>query len=53
MKCCDCGLVHEVQFRAFVETKQNKRRKTFEVVDLPWPVRVKFRARRLRKKRGR
>lgn len=44
MKCCDCGLVHEMQFSAFVETKQKG--KDFEVVTLPWPFRTIFRARR-------
>ena len=48
MKCCDCGLVHEVQFKTFVETKQ--KRGAFEVVELPWPIRAMFRARRQRGK---
>lgn len=46
MKCCDCGLVHEMQFFAFAEVKQ--KRDTFEVAKLPWPIRVAFRARRAR-----
>lgn len=46
MKCCDCGLVHEVQFAAFAETKQ--KRGAFEVHRLPWPIRTMFRARRSR-----
>lgn len=44
MKCCDCGLVHELEFKAFVET--NQKRGTFKVTELPWPFRVLFRARR-------
>lgn len=24
MKCCDCGLVHEMDFRIFVETNRRK-----------------------------
>ena len=47
MKCCDCGLVHEVQFKPFVEHHQ--KRNTFRATLLPWPIRVMFRARRLRK----
>lgn len=44
MKCCDCGLVHEMQFAAFAETQQ--KRGAFSVVKLPWPIRAMFRARR-------
>lgn len=44
MKCCDCGLVHEMQFGTFVE--KNRKHKNFEIVDLPLPVRAKFRIRR-------
>lgn len=47
MKCCDCGLVHELQFKAFAEA--NRKRGAFEIHELPWPVRVMFRARRQRK----
>jgi len=47
MKCCDCGLVHELQFGTFAET--NQKRDTFHVVNLPWPIRAMFRARRARK----
>lgn len=43
-KCCDCGLVHEMQFGTFVEA--NKKRKAFEVIGLPQPIRAMFRARR-------
>lgn len=45
MKCCDCGLVHEMEFKAFAETRQ-RRNGAFEIVELPWPIRVLFRARR-------
>lgn len=45
MKCCDCGLVHEMQFKAFIETRQRKNG-TYVAVDLPWPVRAQFRVRR-------
>ncbi len=44
MKCCDCGLVHEMEFKAYVETKQ--KRGTFTIVELAWPFRAMFRARR-------
>jgi len=46
MKCCDCGLVHELQFKVFAETNQKRGR--FEIVELPWPLRAMFRARRSR-----
>jgi len=46
MKCCDCGLVHQLEFRTFAETRQ--KRGAFEVVRLPWPIRVMFRARRVK-----
>lgn len=45
-KCCDCGLVHEMQFAAFAEV--NQRKSIFEIVKLPWPIRAMFRARRAR-----
>jgi len=48
MKCCDCGLVHELQFKTFAETTQRKNG-TFTIVELPWPVRAMFRGRRQRK----
>jgi Fe-S-cluster containining protein len=44
MKCCGCGLVHEMQFKTFVETKQ--KRGAYEIVELAWPFRAMFRARR-------
>ena len=52
MKCCDCGLVHEVQFRAFAEHDQNRRQRTFRITILPWPIRAMFRARRSRAKKS-
>lgn len=45
-KCCDCGLVHELQFKAFVEVE--KRRGTFQVKILPEPIRAMFRAKRFK-----
>lgn len=45
LKCCDCGLVHEVQFKTFVE-KRTRANGKFEVVKLPLPIRAMFRARR-------
>lgn len=48
LKCCGCGLVHEVQFKAFAETNQ-KRNGAFTVVELPWPIRAMFRMRLARK----
>lgn len=47
MKCCDCGLVHEMEFKVFAE--KNRKGKTFEIVELPYPLRPMFRARRQRK----
>lgn len=45
-KCCDCGLVHEMQFQTFVE--KDKKKDTFIVVKLPKQIRSMFRARRLK-----
>lgn len=45
-KCCDCGLIHEMQFKAFAEA--NQKRGAFEIIPLPWPLRAMFRARRAR-----
>jgi len=45
-KCCDCGLIHELQFKAFVE--EDVRRGAFKVVKLPEPIRAMFRARRFK-----
>lgn len=60
LACCDCKLVHRMQFRSFVEKNRNKRKGTFEIVHLPKEVRVSFRVKReqrmtlaLRKKEGR
>lgn len=46
MQCCDCGLIHELQFGTFAETHQ--KRGTFRIAKLPWPIRAMFRARRAR-----
>lgn len=46
-KCCDCGLVHEMQFGTFAET--NQKGGAFRINKLPWPIRAMFRARRARK----
>lgn len=43
-KCCDCGLVHEIHFKTFVEKKYKG--KLFEVIPLPKIIRTMFRARR-------
>lgn len=49
MACCDCGLVHEMQFKAFAITKTMKGG-SFVYRELPQDaVRVKFRARRAEK----
>lgn len=45
-KCCDCDLVHELQFKTFVE--KDKKHGVFEVVSLPEQIRAMFRARRFR-----
>ena len=47
MQCCDCNLIHEMQFKAFAETRQ-RRDGAFQVAELPWPIRTMFRARRQR-----
>ena len=46
-KCCDCNLIHELEFATFVESK--RQRDTFEVIKLPNPIRTMFRARRYKK----
>ena len=43
-KCCDCNLVHELEFATFVEA--DRKRNTFKVVKLPSQARAMFRARR-------
>ena len=50
MACCDCGLVHEMQFKAVRVTKIN-RDKTWNYRELSRKkFRVMFRARRTKKK---
>ena len=44
MKCCGCGLIHEIEFGAFVE--RDKKRGIFTAVPLPKEIRTMFRARR-------
>jgi hypothetical protein len=43
-QCCDCGLVHEIEFGTCLA--RNKRGKNFDVIELPEEIRVMFRARR-------
>lgn len=43
-KCCDCGLVHELEFGTMIT--KNKKGIEFEVVKLPEEIRAMFRARR-------
>ena len=43
-KCCDCGLVHEIEFRTFIGEKKSK--ESFNVIELPKQIRSMFRARR-------
>lgn len=46
MACCDCGLVHDIQFRA-IEVVKNRKRRTFEYVELSASkYRIIFRAKR-------
>lgn len=42
MKCCDCGLVHEMQFRTFIRKGRSK------AVILPAIIQTMFRVRRAR-----
>lgn len=44
MKCCGCGLIHEIEFGTFIE--RDKKRGVFTVVPLPKEIRTMFRARR-------
>ena len=44
MKCCDCGLVHELEFKTFLEVDRKK--ETFGIIELPKQIRAMFRARR-------
>lgn len=46
-KCCDCGLVHEIEFKTFIE--KERKRNIFTVIPLPKEVRAMFRARRFNK----
>ena len=46
-KCCDCGLVHEMQFKTFVES--DRKGESFSANFLPKPIRAMFRARRTKK----
>lgn len=48
-KCCDCDLVHEIEFKAFVETGRTGKRFSFAI--LPNPIRAMFRARRWKQKK--
>jgi len=47
-KCCDCGLIHEMEFASLIKT--NKKGIHFNVVKLPEEISVMFRARRYNKK---
>lgn len=44
-KCCDCGLVHEMQFNALEQVTTPTKRGTWKAKKLPH-ARVEFRARR-------
>lgn len=46
MKCCDCGLVHEIQFKTGIKTEHNREKLITETSKF---VSVFFRARRERK----
>jgi hypothetical protein len=46
MKCCGCGLVHEMEYRAFIESDRDELQGTFKAIPLPHPIRVMYRARR-------
>lgn len=43
-KCCDCELIHQLQFGVFL--KRNEKRGAYEIFNLPDNFGVKFRARR-------
>lgn len=45
VQCCDCGLTHEVQFRAYRQTTKTRPDGTFRVKPIV-NGRVEFRARR-------
>jgi len=44
-KCCDCGLVHEMEFSTFVAGEEAKD-KSYRVIELGGKIRAMFRARR-------
>lgn len=44
-KCCDCGLIHEMQFRTGLKSVYKKER---IFTELPKEIKVQFRARRLK-----
>jgi len=44
-KCCDCGLVHELEFKTFI-AEDTKKKGLFNVIELPSQIRSMFRARR-------
>lgn len=44
-KCCDCGLVHEMEFSTFVAGEELKD-KSYRVIELGGKIRAMFRARR-------
>ena len=46
-KCCDCGLIHELDFKTFVERRPH-RGAMFEAIELPKQIRAMFRARRMK-----
>lgn len=46
-KCCDCGLVHEIDFKTFIARKLPKS-SSFQVIELPEEIRTMFRARRMK-----
>jgi hypothetical protein len=48
MKCCDCGLVHEMQFRALKQVSETNARGEWKAEPVK-DGRVEFRVRRARK----
>lgn len=47
LQCCDCGLIHECQFKTFAESHQTKKG-TFTVNELPPIIRTMFRMKRFK-----
>lgn len=45
LQCCDCDLIHEMEFKTFIE-RDRKKNGAFAAVELPPEIRVLFRARR-------